>query len=54
MLSKLFFQVDEELAGAPDDILTWTLLGIAGVCVLAALTATPKVKASLCVWTLLP
>lgn len=53
MLSMLA-GIDRELRGAPDELLTLGLLGVAGVCLAVALFAGPLAKAAVFTWAVLP
>lgn len=54
MISTLLLRADKALAGAPDELLTWGLLGVAGVCLLVALLGNPLEKAGVFAWAVLP
>jgi hypothetical protein len=47
-------RIDKALAGAPNDLLTLLLIGLAAVALLIAFTGNPTTKAAVAAWFILP
>ena len=47
-------RIDRALQGAPDDMLTVGLLGVAAVCIVVALAGDSLMKAAVLAWAVLP
>ena len=47
-------RIDRALRGAPDDLLTVGLLGVAAVCIVVALAGDSLAKAAVLAWAALP
>lgn len=47
-------RVDAALEGAPDQVLTWGLVGIAGLALVVAIWGRPAFKAAVLAWLAAP
>lgn len=54
MLSTVLLRADRALKGAPDELLTLALVGVAGLCLIIAFAGNPVEKALALTWTVMP
>ena len=53
-LPPIIKQLDEKLAGAPDNVLTTLLIVLGMVVLFVAIKGTPTMKAAVAAWVILP